>query len=451
MQRVELGDARLLERELVGELGDASLQGCDLGVDLTQLGLRPRQRVGGGREPAVVVVEPGRHLRFVSLGGGHLGAALLDVVAARGEGPLGVGEARGRLVEGGGGGPTGRRRADVPALAGEAVAIMGGDDGRRMGDRHGDGGVDALDTHRPGKQRVEEPGDVGTVGRHVRTDRLGVRRRERGRLHRCGRCAECQHGAGRVGLRQRTQGARGVLRVVHDDARQRLTQCRFDRRLPAGIDAHEIEQRAEHAVEAGEAVGPGAGVGEVERELQRLDAGRGGRAHPRPAPPAARQPSPAPGGRPPCAARRAGCRRRAAPPAARWRRSRGATRRGPAPARRSAPRADRMRSRLRRSSCSTRSAAVRRVRSSPRTSAIGARGGRRGDRVDRGQQLVALTLERRLVGGERGESRLDEPQPRPPRRRARGGSGPHPPPATRRRPRRAVGHDRVPSPARARR
>ena len=61
--------------------------------------------------------------------------------------------------------------------------------------------------------------------------------------------------------------------VGDDDGGERLAERGLDGRLPAGVDAHEVEQRAEHAVDAGQPLGAGAGVGGVERELEGVDPG----------------------------------------------------------------------------------------------------------------------------------------------------------------------------------
>jgi hypothetical protein len=67
-------------------------------------------------------------------------------------------------------------------------------------------------------------------------------------------------------------------RSTDHDRGEGLTEGGFDRRFPSILDADQVEQRAEdavpHALETGEVIGAGAGVGEVERHLQRLDPGR---------------------------------------------------------------------------------------------------------------------------------------------------------------------------------
>jgi hypothetical protein len=82
-----------------------------------------------------------------------------------------------------------------------------------------------------------------------------------------------EHGARRVGLAERGQRPLRGLRTVDHDGAERLAERGLDGLLPAGVDLDQIEQRAEHTVDVGEPFGAGAGVGGVERELQRFDPG----------------------------------------------------------------------------------------------------------------------------------------------------------------------------------
>ena len=67
------------------------------------------------------------------------------------------------------------------------------------------------------------------------------------------------------------QRAHGGIDVGDDHGGERVSEGRLDGRLPSGVDAHEVEQRAEHSLAAGEVLGSGPSVGGVEGELQRLD------------------------------------------------------------------------------------------------------------------------------------------------------------------------------------
>ena len=62
------------------------------------------------------------------------------------------------------------------------------------------------------------------------------------------------------------QRSAGAGRIGDHDGRQRFAERRLDRGLPPAVDAHEVEQRAEHAVETAESRRAGAGVGGVEDE-----------------------------------------------------------------------------------------------------------------------------------------------------------------------------------------
>ena len=75
---------------------------------------------------------------------------------------------------------------------------------------------------------------------------------------------------------------------VGDDHRgERLAQRGLDRGLPAGVDLDQVEQRAEHAVDAGQALGAGPGAGGVERQGEGLGPRRSTPCAARPRPRAA--------------------------------------------------------------------------------------------------------------------------------------------------------------------
>ncbi len=62
-------------------------------------------------------------------------------------------------------------------------------------------------------------------------------------------------------------------RIVHHDGGERLTQRGLDGRSPIVVDLDEVEQRAEHTVDADEPFGAGAGASGVECELERIHPG----------------------------------------------------------------------------------------------------------------------------------------------------------------------------------
>ena len=76
-----------------------------------------------------------------------------------------------------------------------------------------------------------------------------------------------------VGRVQRVERSpTGVAAIGDHDRLQRLAERRLDRGFPAVVDLDQVEQRAEHAVDAGEVLGTGAGAGALERQVQRLGA-----------------------------------------------------------------------------------------------------------------------------------------------------------------------------------
>ena len=226
--------------------------------------------------------------------------------------------------------------------------------------------------------------------------------------------------------------------------------------LPAGVDLDEVEQRAEHAVDTGQPLGAGAGVGGVERQLQ---APRPGRAATRGRSAASWR----------CGVTRsnAGLGRDARSCSALLELVDQRALRPPRPARsrrasartRLASWSSRSRSSstrvvdARRSSLSLRSTPVRIERSSPRTSAAALAALAPPSSVPTAPRVNAArsSRERLLVGGRaRSASGATRPSARSPRR-ARRGTWPRRPRGWRRRRRRAAGRGRVRASACARR
>ncbi len=75
--------------------------------------------------------------------------------------------------------------------------------------------------------------------------------------------------------RSASSALRAELGIRHDHGRQRFAERRLDRGLPPRIDLDQLEQRAEHAVDALQAFGAGTSPSSVERHLERLDTSRG--------------------------------------------------------------------------------------------------------------------------------------------------------------------------------
>ena len=384
MSRVQLGDARPLARELVGELGDASLQrvstsawtsrssACDR-ASASVAAVNRRSLSSSRADSSASCRSAARHARRRAARRRRCSRRSARSASARRVRSPRRGRRRWPRRT-----PPRRRASRWPAKrspSAVATTAVGWATARAMAASM------LVDTHRPGEQRVEQPGDVGTVGR-ARAD--GSSRRPLSGDGAGATVADAAPSASTApavsDCAQRTQGARGVLGVVDDDARQRLTQRRFDRRLPAGVDARpgRAACRARRRGRPGGRRRRGRGPGRAPAAAPRRGPRRSTR--PRPVPPAVgdsrrRARWRAPAVRCSAALDVVDERRLAA---ARWRRSRGATRRGPArsSAIRAAsstapiagPRAARAR-RVRR--------AVRRVRSSPRTSAMALAGRRR--------------------------------------------------------------------------
>ena len=135
------------------------------------------------------------------------------------------------------------------------------------GDIHGGGDVAHADgdTEQPVEQlrnpRPRRP-DVRPNG--LTEPRVG--RSERPRTER-------DHRPARRRIAQRIEGAAPRRRIVHDDRGERFTERGLDGRSPVVVDLDEVEQRAEHAVDADEPFGAGPGTRRVECELERIHPG----------------------------------------------------------------------------------------------------------------------------------------------------------------------------------
>ena len=140
-----------------------------------------------------------------------------------------------------------------------------------------DGGVDSrrratAPPSRASSRRV----DAGPAGR-ARGARTGSRRPAGGVRPAAPRPPRASTAPRRRSTRAaRARARRAAAIAVDDDRAQRLAGAASKAGLPAVVDLDEVEQRAEHAVDAGQALGAGPGAGRVEGELQRLGPGRPG-------------------------------------------------------------------------------------------------------------------------------------------------------------------------------
>ena len=163
--------------------------------------------------------------------------------------------------------------ADAPARGGEAVTDTGDRDNARVREREVERvGPVALDDHSAGsstssrrstsslRERTWERTGSAPSAPAARPRLPGTRGRQR------------QHGAADLAFAELRQRRRGRGLAVDDDRGDRLADGGLERGLPAVFDVDEVEQRAEHAVDAVELRGAGTGAGGVERGGQRVTA-----------------------------------------------------------------------------------------------------------------------------------------------------------------------------------
>ena len=136
-----------------------------------------------------------------------------------------------------------------------------------MLERRLDRRIDRVEPHCGPDERVEQTRDTGAAGTDVWCDGFT----EPMDRDLAGSVAGSEHGARRVGVAERSEGALCGFGTVDDDGGERLAERGLDRLLPTVVDLDQIEQGAEHTIDAGESLGTGTGVSGVERELQRLD------------------------------------------------------------------------------------------------------------------------------------------------------------------------------------
>ena len=267
--RFEFGDARLLTVDERRELLDRAVEVLAFGGCLASLTEHARQPFGRRGEPGVVLVElPGQvgfglasgRLALLRpaqrlFGGGQCLCALLGAL-------LGVGQR--------GGGRAARGGADTPAGRGESIASGGDDDGGGVFDRRGDGGIDRVDADGSRDEGFQEPAHARTAGAHVRQHRVADRRRGDRAVTSTG----SEDGTAGVGRLERFERSLRRLGVLDHDGGQGLAERRLDGLLPTLIDLDQVEEGAEHTVDAGEPFGAGTCVCGVEGELKGFDPSR---------------------------------------------------------------------------------------------------------------------------------------------------------------------------------
>ncbi len=268
-QRLEFRDALLVAHDVGGDVVDRPFEVLQLGFGLPVLPLRLGQPLGRCTEASIVRVEA-----TSQLGLGRAGR--LESPFRRRDGfgrPFECSLCLSRPFEGIVEGRRGRSTsggADAPAA--EAEPVAGCRDHHRIGmtQRGVNRRTEVVDANRRPQQAIEQHIDARPRRPSVGTDRIA----DRGAWLAGGTGAQSDHGAAGVRTPQGIERAATSRRIVDDDRSQRLTKCRLDGRFPAGVDLDQIEQCAEHAVDAGKSFGAGSRPRGVERELERLHSRR---------------------------------------------------------------------------------------------------------------------------------------------------------------------------------
>ena len=266
-QRFEFRDALFVAHDVGGDVVDRPFEVLELGFGLSVLSLRLGQPLGRCAEASVVRVETASQLGLGRTGRLERSLRRRDGFGRTLERRFGFSRPFERIVE--------RRRggsapgsSDAPAAETEPVATRRDHHRIGMAQRGVDRRAQVVDADRRPEQAVEQHVDAGARRPGMRPYRVAD---GRARLA-GGTSAQRDHGAAGVRAPQRIERAATRRWIVDDDRGQRLAERRLDGGLPTGVDLDQIEQRAEHTVDAGEAFGAGAGPGSVERELERLHA-----------------------------------------------------------------------------------------------------------------------------------------------------------------------------------
>ena len=265
---LELGDAHPLDVDVGDQVDARSLAALQLGLQLAAMTEGARQALGCGREAGVVLIETTVERQLVL-------ACRLELGPGVGQGPFGGRQGVGRgggaltgIVESGRGCATGRR-PHPPARGPQPISGRGDEHRRRMGERCLHCRVDVVDPGGAAEQSVEQARHARAAGAHVRAHRVADRRGVRV----LAATTDRQDGAARGGVAQGGESASGGGVAVDDHGGQCLAERGLDRLFPTLVDLDHVEQRAQHAFDAGQPLGSGAGMRGVERQLQRLDPG----------------------------------------------------------------------------------------------------------------------------------------------------------------------------------
>ena len=267
-QRLDLGDPLTLAFDVGSSLGHVPVERLEFRVDLALLALGTRQAFGCRAEPGIVCIEPSGQFGLGVLGGAEHLLGLCHRVSCRLE--LGARSVRtlGCLFER----CRGRSATgcpDPPTAESEPIAVTRDDDGLGMLHRHIEGVGELIDPNRRAEQRVEQGIDLGAFAASMRPYCIADRRGRRT----SGASAQGDDRSAGVTAAQRVERTATGRRVVDDDGCQGLAERCFDDRLPACIDLDQVEERAEHSVDALQTLGTRASACCIECHLQCLDAG----------------------------------------------------------------------------------------------------------------------------------------------------------------------------------
>ena len=268
-QGIELGDTTVLAAESLFGFADGVLQRLQLGLRISPFGLGASERVRARRETGIVIVELAAELSFAMARSVELGTTHLFGASSTFEFSGGDSKTFLRLLQSRCRGPA-TRHTHAPPRRSEAVAVVGDDDDLRVGDRQVDGVGQGRNTHGGPDDGVEQLGNTLLAAAHVRPYRHTVLGQDDGRARRGTKCNHCTM---HVRCVQRIEGPPPGLRRCDDHCLQRIAKRGFDRRLPAGVDVDEVEQRSQNILHAGQVLGTRASPGALQRKVQCLGSG----------------------------------------------------------------------------------------------------------------------------------------------------------------------------------
>ena len=272
--RLHLGDPSPLRLEVADEITEGALHRLALPGEFAPSRLRALESLRRRVEPTVVEIEPPTDLHLRRPSAVELGRCRSQLAIRGLQRGLCRLRRRDRVGEGGGRRAT-RGGSDTPTVRRETITLRGHHRQRRIGKGDVDRAIDVVSHDRAREQRREEFGNTG----RRRGDATEERTRTVDRTDRLSRSpASGDDRARRAGPPQgRERPARRTGPIDHD-RRQGVAESGFDRVGPSVLDGHQLEQGAEHTVDADQALGSGSGPGRVDGHLQCLGPGDSARA-----------------------------------------------------------------------------------------------------------------------------------------------------------------------------